>query len=355
MGKTIDDVADDLEKLRAALLDGTHSTKTSLRRIPDPEDDTKEVQGKPVTTLVSDFKNALIAVHPRIVTEEILEKHLPMGFIGKFEEMYKELHKEVSSELFEAFGLDGVGAAVEKLHEGHEDKWKYVGWAIAGIFVPLAIGALVIVFRRVILEGFRALQIAMTGKAYVTKENQKGFERLTKGEIQERERNAGGGMASIPETANFDGLRTQLEKLNPELRTFNTQAPDFKSNLRKIPSVSQAEKAATAVKKIADAVATVDHERMPLVSSGMGKINGAVRNSDPKKTKKFADAVGKLKLAMDGLDVDKVPKVATFQNAANAAKDLAQHTGTLSGRMRAFAEAVRDLNSEMGGGAPASA
>lgn len=156
-----------------------------------------------------------------------------------------------------------------------------------------------------------------------------------------------GGIADLPANANFDNLRDQLTLLNPQLETFNKHAPDFVTHFKKLPTESKATKAAKGVKAVAEAVAGVNHQAMPLVSSGMGKITGAVRNSDPKKTADFAKAIGQVKSAMDGLDVDKVPKVATFQNAANAAKELAQHAGTLSGRMRDFATAVRDLNREM--------
>ncbi|MEU6623562.1 hypothetical protein ABZ926_22705 [Streptomyces litmocidini] len=284
---------------------------------------------------------------------------------GKIEDIHKEIVKNPVTEYWEAAGFDGIAAGIEKLYEGEGLGTALKYWLSngAGAFAAILIGGIgvyltgkLVSIRRDIQELLsRHLPGATPGLIRGYDENG-NVTPQTREQIEARERrvaNGGTSLADLPQNANFDGLRTQLGLLIPQMEAFNEKAPAFLRDFRKLPKESAAQKAARGVKAVADAVKEVDHQSMPLVASGMGKITGAVRNSDPKKTKKFADAIGKLKLAVKDLDVDKVPKMATFQNAANAAKDLADHTGTLSGRMRAFAEAVRDLNNEMSGGAPA--
>ncbi|MEU3691518.1 hypothetical protein [Streptomyces narbonensis] len=258
----------------------------------------------------------------------------------------EEVVKPTWEQVMEKLGLGPVAEIIKKGIEGGIGAAIVAGIvALGGIIVPLlmiALGAF-LVFQ---LQKWHASKNANNETVGMRADG--SFGRRNFNDIQnERNGVVGGGLADIPQDANFDALRSQLTLLNPHLETFNKHAPDFVTHFKKLPTESKATKAAKGVKAVAEAVEGVNHQAMPLVSSGMGKITGAVRNSDPKKTSDFAKAIGKVKSAMDGLDVDKVPKVATFQNAANAAKDLAQHTGTLSGRMRDFAAAVRDLNREM--------
>ncbi|WP_225802501.1 hypothetical protein [Streptomyces sp. NK15101] len=274
-----------------------------------------------------------------------LREHLIVpDFKTKFEEMYQELHKEKSSELLEAFGLDGLGAAVEKFHEGHEAKVEYLLAAVSGIAVPMIIGGLVIAFRRIILEGFRAVQIALTGKAFVLNENQNGFERLTRDQIREREANAGGGIASIPRDANFDALRGQLEAINPHLREFNTQAGPFKTAFRQMPKASAMVKTADGITRIKNAITGAVPTDITALAKALGKLTGAVKHHDPKKMPDprkieklnlamadadpdkitaVAKATGKLASAQRHFDPKKLPKARGLESAARAAERLA--------------------------------
>ncbi|AJF66768.1 hypothetical protein [Streptomyces vietnamensis] len=269
-------------------------------------------------------------------------------FKTKFEEMYQELHKELSSELLESWGLDTIGGAVEKFHEDHEHKWAYFWTAIGGILVPLLVASLAIVFRRLLLEGFRKLQIGLTGKAVVLNENQTRFERLTRDQLRDRENNAGGGIASIPQDANFDNLRTQLQQLNPELLKFNNRAPAFTQAFRKLPSDSKATKAASAIKKIADAITGVDHSQMQPVAEGVNKINNAMRHADPKKVEKVAKATDKLKSAMLGFTPTKIPEGAKLEASARGMDSLTTATGTLRTKFNELRQTVRSLDQELG-------
>ncbi|MFI6419975.1 hypothetical protein ACIBG6_21565 [Streptomyces sp. NPDC050842] len=257
----------------------------------------------------------------------------------------EEVVKPTWEQTLEKLGLGPVAEIIKKGIEGGIGAAIVAGIVgLGGIIVPLlmiALGAF-LVFK---LQKWHASRNANNETVGMRPDGSFGRRNFT--DIQNERNGVAGGMADLPANANFDGLRDQLTQLNPHLETFNKHAPDFVTHFKKLPTESKATKAAKGVKAVAEAVAGVNHQAMPLVSSGMGKITGAVRNSDPKKTADFAKAIGQVKSAMDGLDVDKVPKVATFQNAANAAKELAQHAGTLSGRMRDFATAVRDLNREM--------
>ncbi|MFD3679920.1 hypothetical protein [Streptomyces sp. NPDC058613] len=366
MADTIEDLSEQLREIKAALL--YDERPVTAKYDTDHQEKDPNKQAKDEVFYVGKLKLALIDERPRIVTDAML----PFDFIPRFAEMYEELQKEKSSELLEAFGLDGIGAAVEKYHEGHKAKLQYAIFAGLGIFVPLAIGAAVLVFRRLILEGFRTFQLWLTGhkdpsnpdskrsdtgKAFVVKENLRGFERVTKAEIQRREDAAGGGMASIPRNADFGPLRAQLEALNPHLATFNRHAPGFVSNFKKLPSQSRATKAGEGVKAVSGAIAGINHQTMASVARGMGKITGAVKNSDPKKTRQYADAIGKLTSALGRLNTDKVKDSATaigslktsLQNFSPATvRETASATRTLASRFADLKSEARQLTSILG-------
>ncbi|MFE1551381.1 hypothetical protein [Streptomyces sp. NPDC058718] len=262
----------------------------------------------------------------------------------------EEVVKPTWEQVMEKLGLGPVAEIIKKGIEGGIGAAIIAGIvALGGIIVPLlmiALGAFV-VFQ---LQKWHAGRNANNQTVGMRPDG--SFGRRNFQDIQnERNGVAGGGIADLPANANFDALRNQLTLLNPHLETFNKHAPDFVTNFKKLPSEGKATKAAKGVKAVAEAVEGVNHQAMPLVASGMGKINGAVKNSDPKKTVKFADGIGKLKLAMTGLEVDKVPKAGTLGQAADAAHRLAEKTGTLAQKMRDFAREVNTINQELGGGA----
>ncbi|MFF8607625.1 hypothetical protein ACF06X_16950 [Streptomyces sp. NPDC015346] len=319
---------------------------------PQPE------PGKPPN--VSQLKEHLIAVSPYVVTTYYMDNMFTAGYFKKIDDMHQELTKAKKTEWLEAMGLGSFAAAVEKWHENNVWWPAYLLSGFISLAIPAFLLALALNFKN-LQRGLQTAIIDRLARRFPRLENKviaggAGgiIPRLQdRTVVNDREAAAGGGMAAIPRDANFDGLREQLTNLNPHLKEFNRHAPSFNEAFRKLPKVSAVEKAATAIKKIAEAVAGVDYQSMPLVARGMGKINGAVKNSDPKKTTKFAGAIGKLKLAMDGLEVDKVPKAGTLGQAADNAKRLADNTGTLATKMREFARTVSDINQELGAGSPA--
>ncbi|MFI8425050.1 hypothetical protein [Streptomyces sp. NPDC085460] len=316
-----------------------------------------EVTNEQLATKIAGLREYLTKIDDvgRLPTTTWMEKQLaPVNKLiadlkAEQEKVAEEVTKAPWEELLEQLGLGFVAEIIKKFNEGGFGAALTAALvALGGVIVPILLAALgaLIVFK------LQQAHAKKTGGSTFGMRPDGSFGRRNIQDI-ENERNgvAPGGLADLPADAKFDDLRAQLELLNPHLAKFNLHAPSFVSNFRKMPSKG-AEAKAQVVERIALAVKDVDHQAMPLVASGMGKINGAVKNANPRKTEKFAGAISLLKAAMKDLDVDKVPKMATFQNAANAAKDLAEHTGTLSGRMHAFADAVRDLNAQMTGGAP---
>ncbi|WP_055601282.1 hypothetical protein [Streptomyces aureus] len=309
-----------------------------------------------ISTQISDLKQYLTKVDQGLLptTDWMTQQLAPVNKLiedlkAQQEKVAEEVVKAPWEQVMEQLGLGAVAEMIKKFNEEG---------LVAGLGATLvALGSVIVPILLVALSAFLVFQLQ---KWHAGRNNDQTIGQRPDGSWGRRsftdiqnERNgvAPGGMADIPADANFDELRSQLERLNPHLAKFNLHAPSFVTNFRKMPTKG-AEAKADVVVKIAEAVKDVDHQVMASVASGMGKINGAVKNANPRKTGKFAEAIGKLKLAMKDLDVDKVPKMATFQNAANAAKDLAQHTGTLSGRMGDFAQAVRELDRAMNG-APA--
>ncbi|GEB56553.1 hypothetical protein [Streptomyces gardneri] len=349
MADTIEGLSREIASLRDALL----------------KDRVDNSDPKNPKTVVSELKEYLVLKSPKIATEEWIKTQFTADFFKKIDDMHQELTKAKKTEWMEAAGLGSFAASLEKFHEGNA--WWPV-YLVSG-FLSLAVPAFLIAlamnltaFQRTIQGGIfnllSKIKPSLEGKILARPEGGGIIPRpQLAADVRARENSVLSGLAALPQNADFSGLRTQLEGINPLLATFNQHAPAFNKEFRKLPSESKATKAGLGVKAVADAITGVNHEAMAPIATGMGKITDAVKLSDPKKTSKFADAIGKLKTSMTGLEVDKVPTMATFQNAANAAKELAQHTGTLSGRMRDFATAVRDLNREMGGGgsAPAAA
>ncbi|MFJ8133013.1 hypothetical protein [Streptomyces hydrogenans] len=317
-----------------------------------------EVTNEEISIQIAGLRRYLSKVdHHTLPTTEWMKQQLaPVNKLiadlkAEQEKVAEEVTKAPWEEVLEQLGLGFVAEIVKKFSEGGFGAALTAALvALGGVIVPIlltALGALII---------FKVQQaIALkTGGTTIGLRPDGSIGRRNFQDIQnERNGVAPGGLADLPRDANFDPLREQLERITPQLEQFNTHAPAFVSNFRKMPKKG-AEAKADVVEKIALAVKDVDHTRLELVAAGMVKISDAVKQSDPRRTGKFADAIGRLKLAMKDLDVDKVPKMATFQNAADAARELAQHTGTLSRHMGAFASAVRELNGEMtGGGAPA--
>ncbi|MGW2202196.1 hypothetical protein [Streptomyces sp. NPDC001774] len=341
MADTIPELSKELSTLRDILLSKTKTENVTVTYAKEKEEDQK-----PQTFSVSEFKHALIEQSPRIVTDSLL----PYDFAKRFAEMHEELIKAPWSEWMEAAGLDGFAAAVEKISEG-KDFWTVLPYAI-GAFVGLAVPALAVYLGGKFNQFSRDFREAISRDGLIRGYDANGdLTRQNRQDIEARERrvaNGGTSLADIPETANFDNLRNQLTTLNPHLEKFNDLAPAFIREFRKLPSESKATKAANGVKKIAEAVAQVEHTTMQPVATGIGAIKDAVATADPRKITKVAQAVGKLKGAMDGFEPTRLPDATNIQGSADAMKNLARETGTLRTKLREFASTVRTLDDVIG-------
>ncbi|MFB7865140.1 MULTISPECIES: hypothetical protein [unclassified Streptomyces] len=346
MAKTIDDLSNEVTQLKDALITGSikHEWK---EKVPDPKNPKEEIEVEQ-KALLSSLKNHLILEAPKIMTEESAAP-----WIKQIGDNYEELHKELSSELFEAAGFDTIGAAVEKFHEGNAEAWKYAVNAIASLVIPAILAGigLVLLTRFTAIQQFLQAKFfnlfkTWTGKTdhiWARNANNDGWKFQPKTEVQARANPTVTAIADIPPAA-IGALREQLEKINPELLKFNNRAPAFTSAFRKLPSVSKATKAAKAVERIANAVTGIDHGQMQPVAEGVNKINNSMRNADPRKVEKVAKAVGKLKDAMVGFDATKIPKSADLGPAATKMGDLARETGTLRTKLNDLRDTIRSLD-----------
>ncbi|MEV8587754.1 hypothetical protein [Streptomyces sp. NPDC051180] len=295
-------------------------------------------------------------------TEWLKQKLAPLELVGDMKEKIEDIHKEVVknpvSEYFEAAGLDGIAAGIEKLYEGEGfgTAFKYWGSTVVGGMVALVIGALSVYLAGKFVGLRRDIQELISRDGLIRGYDENGdLTRQPRTAIEDRERRVargGGTLADIPQNANFDALRGQLESLNPELEKFNQRAPGFVTNFRKMPSAAKLTPTAEGVDKIAKAVTEAPNaSTLGRVAKSLGKITDAVKDANPGHISKVAKAVGKLKLAVDGLDTANIPKAAPLQGAADAAHNLATNTGTLAGKLREFARTVSSLNDELGGAA----
>ncbi|MER5308188.1 hypothetical protein ABT034_10415 [Streptomyces sp. NPDC002773] len=297
MATTIPELSAEIAALKSSLTTPKdhEPSKVEFHYDGDHQGKTKEERdGKKEKHYVSALKKALIDEEPKIITTHLL----PFEFTKRFAEMYEELQKEKSSELLEAFGLDGFAAAWEKFKEGHEARWEYMRWAVAGIIVPMTIGALVLVFRKAILEGFRQLQYKMPGlggKAVTLNERQTWFTRMTKDQIRGRDDAALGiGQTETRNPADLDPLKEALGQVNRRIINFNKAIRQMKS--------------ASALKKLA---------------GGVEAVTKATDAAKPTDIETLAKAIDKLGDAQDKFDPKKLPKARGLASAATEANRLA--------------------------------
>lgn len=337
MGKTIDDISNEITQLKNDLATG--SVKLTYK-VPDEKNPDKTVDKD---ALVSKLKQHLIGDAPKILTEEAAAP-----WVKQIGDIHEEATKKPLTEWLEAAGLDGVAAGVEKIYEGKNFGvvWPY----FASAFVGLAIPAIGLLLAAQSINIVRNVTEKLFGWVVANNENG-GWSRQNRQDVERRERrvfNGGTSLADLPPDANFDGLRNQLQQLNPELLKFNNRAPSFIREFRKLPTESKATKAAEGVKRIAEAISGVNHAEMRPVAEGVNKINNSMRNADPRKVEKVAKAVGKLKTSMVGFDATKLPKASDLQGTDTQMNNLATATGNLRTKLREFASTVRDLDQLIG-------
>lgn len=358
MSDEIKEVIKDIAALKKALLEkNAEKGKETFTYQGDHEaKKAEDRKGKVVTTELSDLKRALIAVDPKIVTENML----PFSFAERFKSMYEELQKEPWTEYLEAMGLDGLAAAWEKYQESRTDEtiqwrnWLYA--ALGGMILALVVPVIALLVASKFTDLHRSLQALIFRRNRILALNENGQVRLqNRTDVENRERRVANGGTSLADlvadpanAARTAALREQLEKINPELLKFNNRAPTFIQQFRKLPSESKATKAAQGVEKVSKAIADVNHANMRPVAEGVNKINNAMRNADHRKIAKVATALGKLKDAMDGFEPTRLPKSSDLGPAATKMGELATETGKLRTKFEELRGTITSLDQVIG-------
>ncbi|MGW6537550.1 hypothetical protein ACWGBV_26185 [Streptomyces sp. NPDC055051] len=362
---TIKDVLDRIDSLRGTMPSETvkvpnldieklteeeeKKQKEALKRgekpKPVPEDD---------MVSISKFKHSLIEQSPKILTE----RHLPAQFITKIDDMHKELVKHPVTEWLEAAGLDGIAAGFEKIQENTD--WKtylpYFVSAVVGSVIAIAAPLFALMFVSKLQIFQRGLQTRLfdwlaakfptrlghlSTRTVALNDQMTGPGLVDRTHLNNREAMAAGGLGALPPNANFNDLREQLRQINPHLTTFNGQAPDFVSNLGKMPKPGAVKKIAEAVRKLKEAMTGVDSDKIGQVADAvkkfdpdkfpdprkLDKLNKAVDKAKPETMRAIAKAVGKLVGAQQHLEPQRwqdLPKAQTLSSAAKSAERLAK-------------------------------
>ncbi|XIE79781.1 hypothetical protein AB6O49_20835 [Streptomyces sp. SBR177] len=356
MGKTIDDVANDIAGLRQALIDNTLPIKVQYPGDYTSQDEAKKNPAA-IESKISELKKALIDGNPKITTDAML----PYDFVNRFNEMHKELVKNPVTEYFEAGGFDGIAAGIEKLYEGESlmTALKYWGSNFVGVLAAAVLGVVGLYLAGRFNGIQRQLQQLLNFRDRHLPRDQRRISALdengdlrmqNRGDVEARERRlaGGGGLADLPQNANFDNLRTQLSELNPHLGTFNQRAPDFTKNFRKLPSERKATKAGEGIKRVAEALTGVDHSNMTPIAKGIQKIKDAMEGLKPREVEKVAKATRKLNDAMEGFDPKNLPKANKVDGLATKMSELATATGTLRTKFEGLRGTIQSLDQEIG-------
>uniref|UniRef100_A0AAU2JSK9 Uncharacterized protein n=1 Tax=Streptomyces sp. NBC_00049 TaxID=2903617 RepID=A0AAU2JSK9_9ACTN len=246
----------------------------------------------------------------------------------------KAIHGEVVNplavELLQQLRLESAAAALKKspLFENHEQWWAYAVTAAAGILVTILAARFI-----------SKLPARLTGAPPGADPG------LTPDQVKE--------------------LRRELALTNPHLRNFVTA-------VRRLPRAKELTARANAIDKLNEAVARQNNAEVTAAAEAIKSLKTALRNFDPKKLptnhsalKKTADALDKLRGAIERLKVDDVrnatqaflrlkivlrnlkpsdiPKAGDMRSSARAANTLEGATRRLTGALQPLAPALRGV------------
>ncbi|MEU2654659.1 hypothetical protein ABZ615_04975 [Streptomyces sp. NPDC007325] len=327
------------------ILDKISELKDALIKArPDPDSKDKKA------TLPSLLKDHLINAAPKIATEELLS-----GFLKDWTDAYdkiKQIHVEVTkhktTEMLEMLGLNSIAAVHEKYQEAQEDPtvaWKDWLWgAIGGAVLLVAIPALALFFTGQLVNLSRTIQTwrpfgdnspeARAGRRILAGNGNGGLAPQTLSAVNQREARVWNGGTSIADLVgdpanaqNAETLARALEKLNPQVERFEAKAPSFLNSFKRLPNQSKADKAATVLETMGEAIK---------------KINAT-------KLKKIADGLEKLNKELDTFQPTKLPTDTQLGNTAQAMSNLATQTGTLRDKFRELRGSISSLDQVIAG------
>ncbi|GAA3392133.1 hypothetical protein [Streptomyces roseoviridis] len=310
MSDDIKTVIQDIADLKRALFEINTDQEKHKVTYPGNHEaaDKNDRKDRPFETYLTDLKRALIAVEPKIVTDDLL----PYDFAGRFASMYEELQKEPMTEYLEGMGLGGLAAAWEKFSESRtDDKIEWQNWlyaAIGGMVLALILPAIGVYLAGRLNNISRNIrEWASRDGTFRAMDENGDLTRQTREQIERRERrvaNGGSSVADLDPNTNFDALRGQLQSLNPHLEKFNEHAGPFTRAFARLPKTAAITKAAEAIEK----------------------VNKAASEADVEELKKTAGAIKRLVNATQNFNPRKIPKANSLSSAATAAQRLADNT-----------------------------
>ncbi|MCX5123158.1 hypothetical protein OG898_08350 [Streptomyces sp. NBC_00193] len=274
-----------------------------------------------IHALITDLKNSLVTPLKTYVMHNPASNLVTEKFLtAKLEQLTKDIKagpdpqpKSWWEGLMEFLGLKDLAAIVK-------DAGKL------GIFyaVLAGLGALVAAF------GLKLLDFGAMFKSFMefaTRNSAGGRRILAPGpsglpSLQNRlavENPVVGALHALPNPATLEPLREKLSILNPKIEKFNVE-------IDKMPSARQLKQMASALEKIATALA-----RMV-----------------PATIKAVATEVGKLKDNMQGLDLSELPKPRTLTQTATAMGRLAGATDGLATKLRELGTAANTAAGAVG-------
>ncbi|MFC9705012.1 hypothetical protein ACFTWD_30445 [Streptomyces sp. NPDC056943] len=317
-----------------------------------------------ISTLIADLKMTVVLGHMRQIMEHIEVLRDSAANFAYLKEKIDEIHKEVVknpvSEYWEAAGLDGIAAGIEKLYEGEglATAFKYWGSTIAGAVAALLLGAFALIVAGQFTNFQRWIQqLGSGGTRRILALNENGQLRPQRRlDVEARERRVANGGSSLADLVgnptNVEQtrkLREELEKLNPEVLKFNNRAPAFISDFGRLPNETKANKAVQAVDAIAAAMGRINQAALATFAGNISKIADRLSKADPLHIGKVAEAIGKLVLAAKDLKPEMIPQARRVQDSATAVGNLARETGTLRTKFAELRGTVQSLDQQLGG------
>ncbi|MEU3606307.1 hypothetical protein AB0E83_12750 [Streptomyces sp. NPDC035033] len=294
-----------------------------------------------VPDLIADLKITVVQGHIRQILEhaEVLgELSINFSYLKeKVDEMHKEIVKNPVTEYWEAAGFGGIAAGIEKLYEG-----EGIGTAInywlsngAGALAAIVIGGVALYISGKLTNIQRSIQEFFSRDGLIRGYDANGdVTRQTRRAIEDRERRVANGGTSLADLVSnpanaqqAETLARALEKLNPQVERFDAKAPSFLNSFQRLPNQSKADKAATV----------------------LGTVGEAIKKVNTAKLKKIADGLEKLNRELDTFQPTKLPTDTQLGNTAQAMSNLVTQTESLREKFQGLRGSISSLDDVIAG------
>ncbi|MFE9039673.1 hypothetical protein ACFY9F_24605 [Streptomyces sp. NPDC012421] len=280
---------------------------------------------------ISELKQSLVGAVPKITTQEFIENHFKEA-LDQLKAAHEEVVKSPWQEIMELLGFDKIYKGIEEIFKnGLVAALPALLLGLTQALLPL----IAIVVGAAALAASRALMKKLLNGDVITMRGPNGpFSRENAEVVNQRERRIADGGTSVADLVgdpanaqNAETLARALEKLNPQVERFGAKAPSFLNSFKRLPNQSKADKAATVLETMGEAIK---------------KINAT-------KLKKIADGLEKLNKELDTFQPTKLPTDTQLGNTAQAMSDLATQTGTLRDKFRDLRGSITSLDQVIAG------